>query len=120
MDGGVDADRARLPLIVILQWLRVKSMLTKNGIGTLDLLLAKQSIDESLSRSMLTPIGVSFLDRYWDSWWNSAGINLAIDSGMKPNAAIVELDRLWSLHSNEESDEQSDARKSPVRREFET
>jgi len=119
-DGGVNKANARRPLLVVLQWLHGKSLLTKNGNGTLNFMLANEPVDESLSISMVNSTAVAFLDRCWDSWWSNCGINLAIDSAVESSAAITELDRLWSTYSNDESDEQSDPPKSPVGREFES
>jgi hypothetical protein len=96
-------------LIVVLEWLSAKSLLTQNGFGTLNLILSNGNVDESLTNSMVNETATRFLDACWDSWWNSIGINLCIDLTIDEASATAELDRLWSTHSNTEPDEPSDA-----------
>ncbi len=108
-DAGVDRASARRPLIVVLKWLSTKSLLTQNGVGTLNFVLSQRNVDESLTTSMVNATAARFLDKCWDSWWNSVGINLCIDLTTDEASATAELDRRWAIHSNTEMDEQSDA-----------
>jgi hypothetical protein len=99
-DGGVDRANARRPLIVVLKWLSTKSLLTQNGIGTLNFILSSKDVDESLTASMVNQSAAQFLDQRWDSWWNSFGINLCIDLASAEEPATAELDHQWSIYSN--------------------
>jgi hypothetical protein len=108
IDGGIDSAHARRPLIVVLKWLSAKSLLTQNGIGTLNFILSDMKVDESLTNSMVNENAKHFLDQCWDSWWNSFGINLCIDAAIDEVSATAELDRRWLTYSNIASDEQSD------------
>jgi hypothetical protein len=107
-DGGIDRTHARRPLIVVLKWLSAKSLLTQNGIGTLNFILSDMKVDESLTNSMVNENAKHFLDQCWDSWWNSFGINLCIDAAIDEVSATADLDRRWLTYSNIASDEQSD------------
>lgn len=99
-EAGVDRANARRPLILVLKWLNEKSLLTQNGIGTLNFILANKDVDESLTTSMVNQTATKFLNQYWDSWWNSVGINLCIDLAVDEASAGAELDHQWSTYSN--------------------
>jgi hypothetical protein len=99
-DGGIDRAHARRPLIVVLKWFNERSLLTQNGIGTLNSILANKDVDESLTTSMVNQTATEFLDQCWDSWWNSVGMNLCIDLAVDEASATAELAHQWSTYSN--------------------
>ena len=94
-DGGVSPDDAARPAVVALQWLAEHGLLTASGYGALRSAHRGDLASVPLSRSMVTPRGATFLDRFWNQWWEQFGINLAISPDMTPTA-LAGLDQFWT------------------------
>jgi hypothetical protein len=81
------------PIHLVLQWLQSKSLLTPAG----ELELAKAESHEYsklfLAPSLVSPLGASFLEHSYGRWYDTAGINFAIDAESRFD--FTELDRLW-------------------------
>ena len=93
IDGGIAPEDAARPAVLVLKWLARHGLLTTQGAQAVRASGSKPA-DVELTRLMVTPRGAAFLDRAWEQWWSTAGINVAMGPENEPSAAEA-LDRLW-------------------------
>ena len=93
-DGGIAAEDAARPAVLVLKWLARHGLLTTHGADAVRA-SAGNPAGVELARRMVTPKGAAFLDRAWEQWWSTAGINVAM--GPENDLSAVEaLDQLWA------------------------
>jgi len=93
-DGGTAPHDAARPAVLVLKWLAIHGLLTSTGADALRAAASNPAAVE-LTRLMVTPNGAIFLDRNWEQWWSTAGINVAMGPESEPSA-LEALDQLWS------------------------
>jgi hypothetical protein len=93
-DGGVKAEDAARPALLMLGWLARRGLLTSAGITALRAGESGTVAELALTPSLVLPKAAAFLDRYWESWWETCGINLAISADLT-DRALAEIEEYW-------------------------
>jgi hypothetical protein len=94
-DGGISPEDAARPVIMMLDWLARRGLLTRQGKTALKSAQGGEVGFLMLAPSMVEPKAVAFLDAYWDKWWESKGINLTISSACA-DAAAASIEECWT------------------------
>lgn len=94
-EAGVGAEDAARPVVMMLDWLCRRGLLTRAGMATLKSAQGGALGSLVLASSMVAPKGAAFLDAYWDSWWESHGINLSIGAECS-DAALAAIEQCWA------------------------
>jgi hypothetical protein len=102
-DGGVKAEDAARPSLLMLGWLAKRGLLTSAGITALRAGESGSVAELALTSSLVLPKAAAFLDRYWESWWEAYGINLAISADMNA-VALAGIDEYWRLFGVERAE----------------
>lgn len=94
-DGGVSAEDGARPVIMMLDWLARRGLLTQRGMTALNAARSGEASGLVLVPSMVEPKAAAFLDAYWDKWWESNGINLSISPECAPTA-FAAIEQYWA------------------------
>jgi len=86
LDGG-------RPIHLVLRWLQSKELLSTAGDSELSKAERHEYSKLFLARSLVSPLAASFLEQFYGQWYDSAGVNFAIDA--ETPFDFAELDRLW-------------------------
>ena len=81
---GTSFDDAARPLLLMLNWLARRGLLTRQGQTVLQTVGSTSEL--SLSPSLVEPKGAEFLSLHWNPWWELHGINLVMDAGYAETA----------------------------------
>jgi hypothetical protein len=93
--GGIRKEDAARPVIMMLDWLAQRDLLTRQGRTALK---SAQGVEVGfliLAPSMVLPTAAAFLEAYWEKWWESNGINLTVSSACADDAKRA-IDECWA------------------------
>jgi hypothetical protein len=98
MQGELSLVSLARPILVVLQWLHAKRLLTSSGVVALE--KAKQALELEalcLDRTMVLPRGAAFLDNSYHHWQERWAANMIMsESSSMADDATADLDALWS------------------------
>jgi hypothetical protein len=94
-ESGITAEGVARPVIMMLDWLARRGLLTRQGQAALQSAQGGEVGFLILASSMVQPKGAAFLDAYWEKWWKSDGINLTISS-TSAHGAQAAIEECWA------------------------
>lgn len=96
-DGGISAEDAARPVIMMLNWLARHGLLTGHGMAALKSAQSGEVSSLILAPTMVEPKAAAFLDAYWENWWESNGINLSMSSACA-DSALAAIEECWAAY----------------------
>ena len=89
--GDVTPSEAARPILLVLNWLQRRKLLT--GRGTAMLSAPTESV--SLTSSLVVSSAAKFLEAHYEHWMATHGLNLIMDASAS-QGAVGELEELWA------------------------
>jgi hypothetical protein len=98
MQGDFPLASLARPILVVLQWLHTKRLLTSSGMAALEKAKRAEDLEAlCLDRAMVLPRGAAFLDNSYHRWQEGWAANVIMnESPNMADAATADLEALWS------------------------
>jgi hypothetical protein len=98
MQSDVSVVSLARPILVVLEWLHAKRLLTSRGVAALQNAKRAQDLDTlCLDRTMVLPRAAAFLDNCYPQWLERWASNLIMsESSSVAEDATADLQALWS------------------------